>query len=148
VNGAARQFLRIVAHWPQLGGDDELAEQRAVDWLGVIARYDDDVAARVTDALIAGWVSRWHPNIGDWRVIARAVAIHERSTVPELEGGTIDRARLDALLAETSEKLTMERAAARVATRAKRGDVRLDPTRHMPSYDDVYGNPTQEDDDQ
>ncbi len=149
MNAAARQFLRLVAHWPQLGGDDELAEQRAVDWLAVIDRYDPDVAAQATDTLIANWTG-FHPSIGDWRAVARSVATHAQPAVPELESGTVDRERLDALLAEATAALSMKRAAAYTAARrVESGDVRLgpvDPHGHMPTYDDLYS--TQEDPDE
>lgn len=146
MNASARQFLRLCAHWPQLGGDDELAEQRAVDWLAIMDRYDERVAAEATERLIANWTGTWHPSIGDWRVVARSIAVWSRPGPPMLEAASPDRERLDALLTPLREHLTMASAAEHtLMPPSAPAPERPDQYRHMASYDDLYpATPTQE----
>lgn len=89
--------VRLVAHWPALGGDenDPAAKLRLEDWLRVIKRSSEPVAREAMAALLLTH-DRFPPSMGEWQEACRSAAQRQSVALQQIERETAERKALEA----------------------------------------------------
>ena len=128
--------LRLVAHWPSLGGDanDPAAMMRLEDWLRTIQRCNPEVASEALELLIQGHEG-YPPTIGDWQAVCRSVASRHA-----LERSTVERQALEAgAQPDAKERIAalIQQARANVDAARKKNPARTAARQPISKYDPV-----------